>query len=114
MRGPKNYDWDTDPPPDLAIEVEVSHPADEAMETWGRLGVPEVWRFDATSWTCSFWRRRPDGTYEPAPRSQFLPVEPAEVAAQIRRAEQVGTMPWYGELTAWARDVLRPRLGGGG
>ena len=56
MRGGKNYDFSTDPPPDLAIEVEASHSADEAMEAWGA-GVPEVWRFEAASFTCSFWRR---------------------------------------------------------
>ena len=47
MRGSQNYDFEQDPPPDLAIEVEVTNPADDAIAAWGRLGVPEVWRFDA-------------------------------------------------------------------
>src|SRR5947207_3923815 len=47
MRGLRDYDFERDPPPDLAIEVEATHSADDAIEAWGRLGVPEVWRFDA-------------------------------------------------------------------
>ncbi len=46
MKGPQDIDLDVQPPPDLAIEVEVSHSADDAVIVWGRLGVPEVWRFD--------------------------------------------------------------------
>ncbi len=46
MKGPKDIDLDVQPPPDLAIEVEVTHSADDAVIGWGRLGVPEVWRFD--------------------------------------------------------------------
>ena len=53
MRGWRDYDFDVDPPPDLAIEVEVSHSADDAIAAWGRLGVPEVWRFDAATFACS-------------------------------------------------------------
>ena len=49
MRGPVDIDLDVQPPPDLAIEVEVSHSADAALVAWGRLGVPEVWRFQPKS-----------------------------------------------------------------
>ena len=73
MRGMENYDFEVDPPPDLAIEVEASHRADDAMYAWGRLGVPEVWRFDTATFTCTFWNRREDGTYEQVVRSLFLP-----------------------------------------
>src|SRR5690606_1705069 len=46
MRGPLNIDLSTQPPPSLAIEVEHTHPANEATVAWGRIGVPEVWRFN--------------------------------------------------------------------
>jgi Uma2 family endonuclease len=111
MRGLENYDFDTDPPPDLAIEVEASHPADEAIASWGQLGVPEVWRFDATTLNCTFWNRRDDGTYEQVSRSMFLPMlEPADVVYQISRARELGSSKWYVQLEDWVRDVIRPRL----
>jgi Uma2 family endonuclease len=112
MRGPQNIDLTTQPPPDLAIEVEVTHPADDAMLVYGRLGVPEVWRFDAGRGTVGFWLRRDDGIYAPAPRSAGLPLlEPANVLGQLRLAEELGSSRWHAQLDGWVRDVLLPRRG---
>jgi len=111
MRGIRNYDFEEDPPPDLAVEVEVTNPADDAIVAWGRLGVPEVWRFDAAILTCSFWNRSDDGTYEQVTRSLFLSMlDPSDVVDQIRRAQELGTSKWYVQLGEWVRDVIRPRL----
>ncbi len=113
MKGPVNIDLTTQPPPDLAIEVEVSNPADRALEVWGRRGVPEVWRFDPNAWTFGFWLRRDDGTYAQADRGLAFPaLEAADVIAQMRRIEEVGTARWFSELAGWVRDVLRPRVVG--
>jgi Uma2 family endonuclease len=110
MRGPRDVDLSVDPPPDLAIEVEVTHPADEAMITWGRLGVPEVWRFDAKRRSLTIWHRREDGTYRRVQRSRYLPmIDPSEVVEQIGAAEAVGMSRWTGDLIEWVRDVLVPR-----
>ena len=86
MQGMENYDFDVDPPPDLAIEVEATHSADDAIAAWGRLGVPEVWRFDAATSICTFWNRGDDGSYGQVIRSMFLPMlQPSDVVDQMRR-----------------------------
>jgi Uma2 family endonuclease len=114
MRGGKNYDFKTDPPPDLAIEVEVSHPADEAMNAWGRAGVPEVWRFEAAGLVCSFWHRREDGSYEKTPVSSSIPqLTSDDVVELIRRAQEIGTVPWLTQIPDWVDRFIRPRLSGG-
>jgi len=114
MRGGKNYDFSTDPPPDLAIEVEVSHSADEAMEAWGRAGVPEVWRFEAATSTCSFWKRRQDGSYEKTPLSASIPELTGEdVAELVGQAQDLGMAPWLAQLPHWVDRVIRARLTGG-
>ena len=96
MRGMENYDFEVDPPPDLAIEVEATHSADDAIAAWGRLGVPEVWRFDAATSICTFWNRGDDGKYEQVNRSMFLPMlGPFDVADQINRAKELGSSTWY-------------------
>ncbi len=110
MQGPQDIDLSTQPPPDLAIEVEVTHPADQSLAAWGRLGVPEVWRFDPGREKLGFWRRRDDGTYDSITRSAVLPaLEPADVLAQIRLAEEMGNLRWHAQLVDWVRDVLAPR-----
>lgn len=110
MRGPKNYDFDVDPPPDLAIEVEVTHSADDAVAAWGRLSVPEIWRFDARRWTCTFWNRRRDGSYRQVTRSLFLPaLEADDVVNQMRRAQEIGATRWRAQLDDCVRNELLPR-----
>lgn len=112
MRGSVNIDLDTQPPPDLAIEVEVSHSANRAMKVWGRLGVPEVWRFDPQRDKIGFWKRREDGTYEPIDHSLGLPaLTPADVLDQMKLAESLGSSEWFDQLRAWVRATVLPRLG---
>jgi hypothetical protein len=84
------------------------------IAAWGRLGVPELWRFDAATFSCTFWNRRDDGTYEQVVRSKFLPMlDASDVSDQIRRANELGSSKWYRQLEDWVRDAIRPRIDGG-
>ena len=112
MRGPVDIDLTTQPPPDLAVEVEVTHGADDSMRIYGRLGVPEVWRYRAATQTMTFWRLTAEGIYEPTIASVSLaPLMPVDVADQLRLAEHLGSSRWGTRLTAWVRDVLLTRRG---
>ena len=44
--GLKEIDLDVAPPPDLAVEVEISRKALNSLNIYAALGVPEIWRFD--------------------------------------------------------------------
>ncbi len=114
MLGSKNIDLETQPPPDLAIEVEISHPADAAVSTWGRLGVPEIWRVDADSDHTTFWARNPDGTYLEIHESRMLPgLTPIDVQKHLAEADRIGASRWFDGLDAWIRDTYLPRQAGG-
>jgi Uma2 family endonuclease len=115
MKGSKDIDLNVQPPPDLAIEVEVSHSADDAVFAWGGLGVAGVWRFDPIAMECTFWSRRSDGIYDRIERSlAFLTLTPDHVTEQMRLAEQLGSGEWYSRLGLWVRRVIvtRKRKGG--
>ncbi len=110
MRGPQEIDLTTQPPPDLVIEVEHTHPADHAVLVWGRIGVPEVWRYNVRRRAVSFWSRRDDGSYVQIEESLGLPgLKPADVDEQMRLAESLGTTRWLAQLNDWVRDALLPR-----
>jgi Uma2 family endonuclease len=114
MKGRKNIDLTTQPPPDLAIEVEVSHPADKAVGVWGRLGVPEVWRLDAEELGVSVLRRNEGGTYSPIDRSAALAMLTTEdIIEQLRLSDSLGSAAWYAQLGEWVRQTLVPRGQGG-
>jgi Uma2 family endonuclease len=115
MKGLKDIDLDVQPPPDLAIEIEVSHSADDAVIVWGRVGVPEVWRFDPIAWECSFWSRRRNGTYARIDLSLAFPMlAPDDVLEQMRLADELGTADWQAGLGRWVRKVIVPRKRKGG
>ena len=112
MRGPKAVDLTSQPPPDLAIEVEKSHKANDAILVWWRIGVPEVWRLDVDRETLVFGIRRDDGSYAPSARSIAFPeLEPSDVLEQLRLAESLGTTDWLLQIDDWVRAVLLPRRG---
>ncbi len=99
-RAGRNFDPAIDPPPDLAIEVEVTHSADNAMIAWGRLGTSEVWRFDDSTATCTFWGRCDNGQYQKIDRSRFFSmIGPDDVSAQVLRAAEMGTARWQARLS---------------
>ncbi|NJM71395.1 MAG: Uma2 family endonuclease [Scytonema sp. RU_4_4] len=45
MRGRIKIDLKVDPPPDLALEIDMTHSAIDKMAVYAELKVPEVWRF---------------------------------------------------------------------
>jgi Uma2 family endonuclease len=113
MKGSRNIDLDVQPPPDLAIEVEVSHPADSALTAWGRLGVPEVWRFDPVQEQFGFSLRGFDERYSVSERSPAFPIlTAADVIEQMHLADKLGASDWYNQLGDWTQGTILPRLNG--
>jgi Uma2 family endonuclease len=87
MRGKDEYDAMVDPPPDLALEVEVSRSVLDRLEIYAKLRIPEVWRFDGEVIHILFLR--PDGQYVEGERSSALPFLP--VQELVRFVGQCGT-----------------------
>ena len=44
MAGRDTIDLTVDPPPDLIVEVDISHPSLDKFPIYASLGIPEVWR----------------------------------------------------------------------
>ncbi|MEB3231205.1 MAG: Uma2 family endonuclease [Leptolyngbyaceae bacterium] len=53
IRGKQSIDLNEDPPPDLVIEIDITHSAINRMEIYAAMGVPELWRWD--NGTLQFW-----------------------------------------------------------
>jgi Uma2 family endonuclease len=101
------------PPPDLAVEVVVSHSAGLAMEVCRELGVPELWVFDVSENRMIFWRRRRTGpaagTYAPNERSLAFPVLRSEdVPPWLEENDSPDTVE-SARMRRWARTTLAAR-----
>ncbi|HEY9881896.1 MAG TPA: Uma2 family endonuclease [Leptolyngbyaceae cyanobacterium] len=46
----RNVDFTQDPPPDLVVEVDITHTDIEKTLFYASLGVPEFWRFNGRVW----------------------------------------------------------------
>jgi Uma2 family endonuclease len=67
--GKRRIDLESDPPPDVVVEVEVTTNSDYKLPVYAALKVPEVWRYDGQSFR--FYRLE-KGKYVQAPASRFL------------------------------------------
>jgi Uma2 family endonuclease len=66
-----------DPPPDLVVEVDITHTDIQKNALYAGLGVPEFWRFNGREWTIL---RLVDGQYGERDRSPTFPlVEKADL-----------------------------------
>jgi Uma2 family endonuclease len=110
IRGNTTIDLSVDPPPDLAIEVDNTSDSEIALPTYARIGVPEVWRYDARGHTLWFGRLAGDG-YETIERSLCLPVLTPGLVLQGLDALDDSDMDesaWVLWLLDWARTLPEP------
>jgi Uma2 family endonuclease len=105
----KAIDLTVDPPPDLAIEIEISHSALDRMGIYAALRVPEVWRFDGE--TLLINQLQDDGTYAEVDTSPSLPyLHPAEIVYWFEQAEVIEDhSEWGRRFREWVRAELVPR-----
>jgi Uma2 family endonuclease len=82
MRGRRHLDLRVDPPPDLALEVDVTRQSLDRMPIYARLRVPEVWRLNAQGLT--FHQLQANGRYAEQPHSPTFPLfTPADLMAHL-------------------------------
>ena len=108
MTGKTQIDLTIDPPPDLAVEVEVTHRLGQRRQIYQELGVPEVWVCGAAGLTVLL--RQSDGTYRPTERSSTFPlltsaemhVFVADRTSQDDTAIQIAFRDYLGQVMAAA------------
>jgi Uma2 family endonuclease len=102
----KAIDLTVDPPPDLAIEIEISRSALDRMGIYAALRVPEVWRFDGEALLIN--HLQDDGTYAEVDTSPSLPfLHPGEIVHWFQQAEVIEDHSEWGRLfREWVRAEL--------
>jgi Uma2 family endonuclease len=103
VRQLREIDLNRHPPPDLALEVEISRSALNRMAVYAALRVPEVWRWDGQVLTV--WLLGGDGTYVVSSRSlsfPFLPV--AELGRFIRMLQTMSETSVIRAFREWVRQ----------
>jgi Uma2 family endonuclease len=69
-------DFETDPPPDIAVEIDVHHDSRDKLNIYAALGVPELWRYDGEELMISVLE---EDHYVTATHSQALPLLTSQI-----------------------------------
>jgi Uma2 family endonuclease len=104
VRHRSEIDLVRDPPPDLVVEIDISHHALDRERIYSALGVPELWRFDGNRLDASVLGT--DGSYHQQDRSRAFPwLTVADLGQFLRMRNE------HGENTVMRafRDWLRAR-----
>jgi Uma2 family endonuclease len=96
----QQLDLSVDPPPDLAVEIDLSGQSARKLELYASFGVPEVWRFDGRRLAVLLLGAE---GYAPADRSAAFPGFPIGEAADCLR--QVGQVRELDLVRAFRRHV---------
>jgi Uma2 family endonuclease len=103
VRGKEKLNLRTDPPPDLAIEVDITNSSLDRMGIYAALRVPELWRLDESGLT--FHILAADGNYREVRQSQsFDFVSPADLVRFLALRATLDNNAVVRQFRAWVRQ----------
>ena len=106
IRGKWTIDPATDPPPDLAIEVEITPALIDKLPILAEMGVSEVWRCDGRRVTILMLTGA--GYRESAASAALPPLTDADLTRFLADGETMGSTTWFRAVEAWAERGVEP------
>ena len=77
--GKRTIDLDSDPPPDIVVEIDTTRSSLRKFAIYAALSVPEIWRYDGQA--VEIYKLN-EGRYTTIPESQFLPRLTGQMLAE--------------------------------
>jgi Uma2 family endonuclease len=112
MRGKKKWNALTDPPPDLAVEIDITSSWLDRLGIYAALGVPEVWRYDGEKLRVLILGA--GGKYRERAKSVAFPSLPLDGLARfIARVDSTEETTLTHEFVAWLREEVAAKNNGG-
>jgi len=107
MRGRRALNLQRDPPPDLAVEVDVTNSSLDRLDIYATLGVPEIWRLEND--VLGFLALQPDGTYKESSHSLSFPrLTAADLAPFLEMRLRADSNTVIRAFREWVRNNLMP------
>lgn len=107
VRGRQELDLETDPPPDLAIEIDITSSSVNKSGIYSALGVPELWRYNGRD--LKFYQLA-EGQYIECEFSCAFPlVSVTEMSAFIQQSKTIGEIALLKSFRAWLRNKKSDR-----
>jgi Uma2 family endonuclease len=101
VRG-RTVNLEQDPPPDLVVEVDITHTDIDKNQLYAQLGVPELWRYDGK--LLRIYQLQ-EGAYQEVEASPtFARVPKAVFYDFLQRCQREGEIPATRALRSWVRE----------
>ena len=111
MRGKKQWNALTDPPPDLAVEIDITTSWLDRLGIYAALKVPEVWRYDGKKLRVLILGA--GGSYRERTKSMAFPLLPLNGLIQfIAKVDGMEETALVQEFTRWLRDEVVSKKNG--
>ena len=105
MRHRDQIELEKDPPPDLAIEVDITSKSINRLGIYAAIGVPEAWRYDGKNFEIRHLTT--EGKYLLVAASKYFPTIPlAEIHGFLTRRHDMDSIAWVREFRAWVREQI--------
>jgi Uma2 family endonuclease len=100
--GKRSLDFNTDPPPDIVVEIDLTNASQHKFPIYAALGVPEIWRYDGRQ---AYFYHLVSEEYVETSHSRAFPFLPSAVLTQlVEQNETAGQDAALDAVRAWVRD----------
>lgn len=100
----RTVDLATDPPPDLVVEIDITHTDIDKLRLYASMGVPEFWRFNGQVWRIYQLQA---GQYQEMESSPTFPFMPKQRFYDFLEHAQQDEVEAEQSFRAWVREQLQ-------
>ena len=101
IAGKKRLDLTVDPPPDLVLEVDITHSSLDKLSIFATVGVPEVWRYEGER--VRMLALAGDRYVEREQSLAFPALRCAHLGELLTASQQMPRTAWLRHVRAWAQ-----------
>ncbi|HAC63110.1 MAG TPA: hypothetical protein DCF68_06105 [Cyanothece sp. UBA12306] len=103
IRGKLKFDLDYDPPPDLALEIDLTNKSLDRFSIYIRLGVPEIWCYDCNDKNLKIYQLEGDKYREKEQSLVFPNLKIQEIPGLIEKYRMAGRRNFRKAVREWVK-----------
>jgi Uma2 family endonuclease len=104
VRNKDRIDLKVDPPPDIAIEVDLTHSSLNRMDIYAALNVPEIWRYADSS--LAFLILGEEGKYAEGGSLSFPGLKASDLVPFLAQLGVMDEIALFREFREWVRQRI--------
>src|SRR4028119_2501966 len=105
VRDKEKIDLESDPPPDLVLEVEYSRSKIDKLSLYAAMGIPEFWRYNGS--VLRIYRLELGQYVQRNNSPTFAPIAVTEIPKFLQQSRKVGEITCTRNFRNWIRQQLQ-------